>query len=59
MKHIETITVTVNYYKYSNGELLKTFKREETTYKHVINSLFKIGHKVIIGNSVDEIDVYI
>lgn len=56
---MKTITVTVNYYRASNGQLMKAFKREDTTYKHTMNSLVKIGYKHIKGNGVDKIDVYI
>ena len=56
---MKTITVTVNYYRASNGQLMKTFTREQTTYKHTMDSLVKIGYKHIQGDGIDKIDVYI
>ena len=55
---MKTITVTVNYYRASNGQLMKTFTREQTTYKHTMNSLQKMGYN-IKGNGIDKIDVYL
>ena len=59
MQHIKPINVTVNYYRYSNKELLKTFKRENTTYEHTMNSLNKMGYKHIKGNGINNIDIYL
>lgn len=56
---MKTITVTVNYFRASNGQLMKTFTREQTTYKHTYDSLVKIGYKRVKGNGVDKIDVYL
>ena len=55
---MKTITVTVNYYRASNGQLMKTFTREQTTYKHTMNSLQKMGYN-IKGNGIDKINVYL
>ena len=51
--------VTVKYYSYRTGKLVRESKWENTTYNKVMVSLFSINHKYIIGNSVDEIEVYI
>ena len=59
MKHIKPINVTVNYFRASNGQLMKTFTREQTTYEHTIRSLYKIGYKHVKGNGVDKIDVHL
>ena len=56
---MKTITVTVNYYRASNGQLMKTFTREQTTYKIAINSLQKMYGYNIKGNGIDKIDVYL
>ena len=52
-------TIKVNYYNYRTGKLIKTFTRESTSYNSVMVSLLTIDHKCIIGNSCDEIDIYI
>lgn len=51
--------VKVKYYSYRTGKLVRESKWENTTYNKVMVSLFSIDHKYIIGNSVDEIEVYI
>ena len=56
---MKTITVTVNYFRASNGQLMKTFTREQTTYKHTINSLQKMYGYNIKGNGIDKINVYL
>lgn len=52
-------TITVNYYSYRTGKLVRESKWENTTYNKVMVSLFSINHKYIAGNSTDTIDVYI
>ena len=54
---MKTINVTVNYFR-ANGQLMKTFTRKQTTYKHTMNSLQKMGYN-IKGNGIDKIDVYL
>ena len=51
--------VTVKYYSYRTGKLIRESKWSNTTYNKVMVSLFSREHKNILGNSVDEIDVYL
>lgn len=51
--------IKVKYYSYRTGKLIRESKYENMTYNKVMVSLFSIEHKYIIGNSVDEIEVYI
>lgn len=51
--------IKVKYYSYKTSKLIRESKWENTTYNKVMVSLFSIEHKYIIGNSVDEIEVYI
>lgn len=51
--------VTVKYYSYKTSKLVRETIWENTSYNKVMTSLFSIQHKYIIGNSVDEIEVYI
>ena len=55
---MKTITVTVNYYRASNGQFMKAFKRKDTTYKHTMNSLQKMGYKHIKGDGINTISVF-
>ena len=56
---MKTIDVTVKYFRASNGQLMKTFKREQTTYKHTYDSLQKMGYKHIKGNGINTISVFL
>ena len=51
--------IKVKYYSYKTDKLIRESKYENMTYNKVMVSLFSINHKYIIGNSVDEIEVYI
>ena len=51
--------IKVKYYSYKTSKLIRESNWSNTTYNKVMVSLFSIDHKYIIGNSVDEIEVYI
>ena len=51
--------IKVKYYSYKTNKLIRESNWENTTYNKVMVSLFSIEHKYIIGNSKDEIEVYI
>ena len=51
--------VKVKYYSYKTNKLIREDILENTTYNKVMVSLYSSEHKYIIGNSKDEIEVYI
>ena len=51
--------ITVKYFSCTTGKLVRESKYTNTTYDKVMTGLFVISHKYIIGNSKDEIEVYL
>ena len=51
--------ITVKYFSYKTGKLVRESKYSNSTYDKVMTGLFTISHKYIIGNGKDEIEVYL
>ncbi|WP_291632081.1 hypothetical protein [Clostridium sp.] len=51
--------ITVKYFSYKTGKLVRESKYSNSTYDKVMTRLFDINYKYIIGNSKDELEVYL